>query len=828
MVTGKTRENIPVSGEYCCKDHPAVKSYLVKDDQFPHCKADDVHETIWELKEKKEETDSQEKSGAEKEEDRGKDRSNDQEGVSNKAASEKKESGKKEDDNRDAAEQVLLEMIYKKKGFFAALNQKNYPDLAEYRLQEVVRSEETVLLKEMGEMEEKVTARLNIMREEFENLKKLIEEKGDIKKEFVESLDTMQAECDTIRNEIKGYYNQLRQEIKSLGTSKEDLITKRIEKFETEINKMVGIYQKVERDQNTKFKTDFDNRSIEEKDKKFYYDYRSKLESSFSDVQKRVQTLEREGLNLVISRFLIVIGWIAAFISGWFFVLWREGESQSGSGLVIYILDKLRSFSLKFGWWQTLLFFLGYIIIVMIIAKYCYKWSIAAKFIEGKNAKKGNTEGDHIEFNSDKEALIKSQFKATNWFEMWLKLTPFISIVFLLIIILALGSQPEGDKDTYQKLSDSSLLELVGFLLPIAFTGLIFLYITKVIEARVMIGEEDAAKNTPRKKAPFSWEILLAVLFFLMLICLLIFNNTIQGLTINQIGAFGFFIGSLCAGLALGYGYRFISLNESFNILVDRIHYVNIYIERNFYPFETSYLKDGGILHRMKILYHSLLDLTQSRNNMAARLLNPHFKVEQHEKYEKKDSKGPEEPQEGENEEEQPKESVEQDEKGNLVKQFFNKIGEAFKAQERKWKERVKEKDSKIKGLEEEIADLKKDSIDIDELTYFPEVAAKIKELKTLIEERNKRLCELKEELEGYFKDQKTYRSINQQIENLYARKATLAQSIESIEKEVLEKKKKGTWELLKRKILIEEGYNLGRWYTGLSNDMENSSTNNN
>lgn len=799
MVTGKTRDNILISGRYCCQDHPTVESEFVINDTFPHCHLQN-HETIWELKEQQAKKNPDPSNP---------DTSPDGNGTQPGGAATLT-------NNPPPPETTLDDLIYRKKGFYAAMHLKNNPELVEYKLDEVVNSERFLAQKRIDDLQEIHTERLTIIREEFDCLKNQLDEKTAIKGEFSEELDKMEEECEAIRSEITAHYTDLKQEIKQLGTSKEDLISKRLEKFDSEITKLTEIYQNLERKQNEKHKQDFENRSIQNSDRQFYYDCREKLQESLNNVQIRIKTLEREGLNNTISKFLIFLGWIAAFTCSWFFEMWF-GDPQGSSNLVVYILDNLRNFALTNGWLITSITFLGYIAVIMLISRFCYAHLLKAKFITGKDDKKDkNKEEDTIEFNPENDGLLKSQFKATTWYELWLKIAPFIAMVFLLVVILAIGSSNNPEKNTYKGLSESLSLQTIGFLTPFAFTAIIFLYILKVVEARSLrpTASTGTKPNTPalEETNSNSWEIKLVVVLFIALIGFLIAYSYIRTADLkSNLGAWGFFTGCLCTGLALAYGYRYLSLSESFDVLVDRIDNVNKYIIRAFYPFEVTYLKDGGILYRTKMLHHSLVDLMASRNYLAARLLNPHYKSQNKEQQKPEENKYPGDPGANDNAEQaNDKKSANKNEKENPIKHLFKGVMEWIKKQELAWKKQIKDKDAKIKELEKELDDLKNDMVDIDELTYFPEVGAKINELKSLIAERTKRLKELTEELDGYFRNEKTYASLNQQIENINIKKQELAQKIQEERTAHVNNEKKIKETFTRIKLLIEEGYKVG------------------
>jgi hypothetical protein len=787
MVSGKTGEIVIVSGLYVCEKHPLVEQQLIEKDTFPHC-SNSNHETTWKLKEE------HDKEAAVKDPETNKE--------------EPEVNAVKAEHNYLLYKSMDADIIYKKKGFFSALNNKKFPGSGEFELKALLEEEKGLTDEQIKQVKSATDNKLEILKKKFEDLKRIHEEKIEIKKEFEKELDKLRVEFDLIAKEINSYYVSLRKEVKALGESKEGLIQKRINEFEKEISRIIQIYQDIERKQNDKFKSDFDKRNLQDSEKKFYYDYRAKLENSFTDVQSRVQALEKEGLNYTIAKFLLAIGWISAFASSWFFELWYTGQRSSGSGLLVYIFDGLRSFVLQYPVWVSCLVFPGYVWVILLISKFCYKHSAKYKLLNKQGKKKNkHAEDDSVEFNFNKTGLLKTKLKANSWYDLWLKMAPFISMILFIIIILALGS--EKSDGTYGKLSDSVYIQPIGLLFPISFTALIFLYITKVVEAKPIVTNPDTTDEKSGKTG-FSWGFKISVALFLILVILLLaYQFNFSSLHTFKPAAWGFFTGCLCTGLSLAYGYRYISLNETFDLLVARIDFVNAYIEKAFYPFEASYLKNGEIIFRMRALYHTLLNLLESRNTLALKLLDPAINVQE---------KNADEKDATEKDKTKGDTSAEDTNKQagsgkHSFKNILNYLFDPFLRQIRELKRKITAKDAKIKEQEEKIGNLKKDTIDINELIYFPEAAAKIKEYKFLIEERTKRYIEIKEELEGYFKNEKTYLALNNQLKEVVTEREELAGKIFSIEMNIISEKKKMNEELKIRKNLIEEGYILGTWY---------------
>lgn len=794
MISGKTSEKILVGGTYNCNSHPLQEATLIKDDLFPRC-AIENHETTWTLKESNE----TKKSDEEQDQDINK----------------KIETIEDHKEKLDEVKRVLItntELLYKKKGFFAAINFKRYKDET-YSLKGLINDERNLIHEKIKDLKQIYDNKIKQIEDKYEELKIDLDEKNKLKEEFEKELELMQAEFKILEDEIKKCYLELRDEIKKIGANKEGLISKRIEEFEKEINKIIDVYQNIEKTQNKKFKDDFEARKFKDDDKQFYYNYREKLEKNFNEVQYRLRILEKEGLNATVSRFLISTGWISALVSSWYFNLWYSGDKSQNTNILVHILDGIRLFTQKHPWWLSITVFLGYILAILLISKLCHSWAVKRGFINVNNVKENSK--DNIEVNLEKDNILKAKFNANSWYEMWLKITPAIAIVFLLVIILALDTIPDKSP-LYEGMSESHYLQFIGFILPLSTAPIIYLYITKVIENRYGT-QNEFEKDNKTKNWRFSWELSLILIFFILLIVLfIIIIIKPQFININQIGAWGFFIGCLSTGFALGYGFRYKSLSETYNILFDDSHLINRYIENKYYAPETSYIKDGGVIVRMHNLYHSLLSLLEARNNLGVLILNPHFKVKPNKT--NLNEKNTQIISEFEKSNDEKREELANETLQNQIQtDWFTKLKigltNLLKEQAQKYGGLLKGKDKKIKELKNELNEQKKDNIDIEELTYFPESGAIIKQFKALIEKRERRLIELREELEGKYKNEKTYAIIMKQIENVKNSAIPLEKLKSKFELDLNSSKNNLTSELKIIETFITEGYNLGEWY---------------
>ncbi|MBK7391138.1 MAG: hypothetical protein IPI23_19335 [Bacteroidetes bacterium] len=190
-------------------------------------------------------------------------------------------------------------------------------------------------------------------------------------------------------------------------------------------------------------------------------------------------------------------------------------------------------------------------------------------------------------------------------------------------------------------------------------------------------------------------EIIFFLVIFILFIGLMVYAKLSNTPKINQvIGAFGFFLGCISTGMALAYGYRYISLSESYEWILVRIHKVNSFLYYHFDPAGNSIIRNGSIINRIKGLYHSLLDLVATRNELAGTLINPkdkyfYSKFFQHQNKEQRKSKN-------DNKQEEDKsfnykqEEINAEVHINPWKYFVNKIKHVFQTQEDEFKQKDK------------------------------------------------------------------------------------------------------------------------------------------
>lgn len=691
------------------------------------------------------------------------------------------------------------EKEYKRKGFFSALENRN----SNGGLLDIIKEQEVNTEFRKERLNQILVDKLAVIQSEFDSLNHIMDEKKNIKAEFEKGMEKMKEELDELISEVKKHYEDLGGVIKELGKAKEGMVDKRLDDFKREMEKMVDIYHEIEKKQNDKLSSDFEKKVKDEKERKFYGQLRDDLNSDYLDVNKRIQALNNSGLNLFVARFLISIGWVAAFVSGCFFSIWRTplSEKQDKSNFSI-LLDAVGNYTKQFDWGIIILSIFVFMILIYMISLFCYKQLIKYEFIlppdlsKKKNAShKEEDDDDKIEFNIDDEKMLKFKFKANNWFAFVLKIIPIMLFFFILIVIVKKSNSVSPVTD-FKDIGGSVAIQFLGTLIPVTFTGIYFMYIIKVIESRFIEMENNGSTKVKSKKY-LNWEIIFGLILFTILAILMIVNvSPLKSLfTFNQFGVVGFFVSCLSTAICLGYGYRYTALVSNLDVLFWKTRFINIFIEKISNPYRFYYLRRKEIIRKMEILNHSVIDLFQSKNELAASLLNQN-KVTGKQGNSFIDNNS------------EISNSELHEDVGKRIAHLFHNLFKKAKIHNSEILNNI----VKAKLKEGEPLTINENITEEDKV-FFPELYSKIVELKIFIEEKNKQVTELNNELNGYFRNEYTYASLNDQIKLIEKQKNVLKQKEDKIKKDVLNIIINFDTELSKIKVLIQEGYYLGKWF---------------
>lgn len=726
---------------------------------------------------------------------------------------------------------------YKKKGFLVAVKEKTNHTDAILLVKKVIDENTRATL---DSLETICIVKISKLQERIDILKNELIEKQAIKIEYKVELAKMRLEKEEIEKEITDLQKQKDDVIRLIGSAKENLILKRLDEIDKEIIRITEIYENIEKKQNPKFKQEFDdNKSVDAEKVKFYQKVKSNLEETYDDVKNRIRSLNNAGINAQWATVFVAIGWICAIVAGWFFSLWSgpapkltDGEGIIKNDSIRFLLIDLVAKYIKDKGWVEIIFGIGlYVLIIGCVSYLGYYLLKKHGFIldhdKLKKLREKIAEDENYSLNpQEQDELFKGDFKANNWYALWLKAAPFIVFIYLTLAVLSRNAfvpkklengKLGEEEDRFQSVFDSLTNQFMGSLIALTFAGLFSLYIIKIIEPRTI---HKTKHESDEGKILVSWELVVGIILFLIMIISMIIapTNSIAEVkypifyVIFEVSGFLFFC--LVTGFTLGYGYRFIGLDMLSEKLV---LYLEIYaheINRLSKPFRVNYLKDRVFKENMEFLKVQMLNLVAQRNYIAQKLTGIR------EKQENENSPIIILPNTLPNEEQDKKtkniKEVDKDNESdksnffklNILNRVISVINQYWTKVFEKKVEEEKEKQSQNVEIDNNIE------------AYFPEYVTKIKEINNQIEERTKRIKELDEELNGYWRNEKTFRSINDQIKNINNQIEELEDEIIQLGEDLNEQKVSTKFDGERNKSLVDEGFYNGIWFLKNGEDL--------
>jgi hypothetical protein len=268
---------------------------------------------------------------------------------------------------------------------------------------------------------------------------------------------------------------------------------------------------------------------------------------------------------------------------------------------------------------------------------------------------------------------------------------------------------------------------------------------------------------------------------------------------VRRIAIFGFSTSCLATAFGLGYGYIFKGLQENSAILLFSLRAITTHIDHLSKPGRISYTNHLQFIGRVDELQHKMFDLIESRHKLATHLSS---------------GKPPARPFL------QPIIIAHQP-VNSKKKPFFIRIWHSVPFGNRKKGNNTNDENGLDKNFEAAY------SLSEGEIFYFAEQSQKIGAIRNRIQEHRKKIKDIEHEIHCYWRNEETYRSLNDQIKNTEKR-------IQYRENELmkLHEQLDGEQKVLKilyeeRKVLLSEGYYTGTWFN-TNGPSDNGSKENN
>jgi hypothetical protein len=428
----------------------------------------------------------------------------------------------------------------KRRGFFEAIKhngcaQDHLANLLkehEIRAAEKIKQADALAEQEAYNLRQRIARTYNRITE----LKEKIQLAVAYKESEDEELKTLIAERDVEENLLQDLQQKLTEVRKKLGEAKAGIVNKSLEDAEQQVKAALNIQKNIYDETKLLNQQKFDD----EKEHltqlaECYQELYAAYEKRYKRVDKYLTVLDVDGISPITTQILTTVGTVSFGAAGFFFSTFA-GNAGFGNRDVLYfvmggIFDTANQ---SIPGWAKLLIFLGLILLVTAV-------SVGCNYLITQLKK--NSELDEVQSEVSLGAAISKKLrqveyhasvKSNNWYGFWLQLIPGILIAGLIV----LGIARKATDESIGAINASSEGLVIGSCIAMAVAGLIYLYIIKIVEPRLVKRYEDNA-NTSINWIRANWElviILTVFLLFVVAVVLVPYNITSSGFGILPVG----------------------------------------------------------------------------------------------------------------------------------------------------------------------------------------------------------------------------------------------------------------------------------------------------
>ncbi|MDX2249180.1 MAG: hypothetical protein SF052_20500 [Bacteroidia bacterium] len=510
----------------------------------------------------------------------------------------------------------LLESdFYARIGFFRAIHARTNLDEVYREIKAELETQKAELINNLDQ----------VSNEESDRLKERIEEKDKRVLELKNEIDTYrtkllewetdeidtQLALDKIRLTLSAAY-------KELSEGEGGLVKKRIDKVKESLDKMVLDHKErnsVGSDPSRKRHGVDSVRKISEN-----------IFKRYEKVQHLVEELNLSGIQSYIFTMLSYFGYVLALAAGWFFSVYvyfvNQGNLElSSEAYFTFIFKNIFSLGSKIPeGTKTYVFFQYAIYLLIFLAGIGLIAWIAQMIINRYKVKQYASLSAEYD-SAQQDISIQAAFKSDNFFLLWFQILPLLVFVGGGIILIAVLGISSTDLD---KLDNSVTAIAVGSSIAFGIAGIFYLYLTKIIEPRIL-------KSDPKSQGigfwKMNWEISVIVCFGIVTTFLLFalkgaHSSVTSGLLLTHYLSI-----ALTAGGVIGYSLRYRGLLYTEDQLKSEYLNISAFLEELSEPSLLSlFSQEGkefkyGMLKQYRQLYEMMLQenalvnkIVQSKN----------------------------------------------------------------------------------------------------------------------------------------------------------------------------------------------------------------------
>lgn len=460
----------------------------------------------------------------------------------------------------------------RRRGFQEALRGKPLDDLLTEN-DEFYRNQNEISKTIAKEKKAPISESLEGIGAKIEVLKAQLKDKNEIHADLIK-------EKDTVRIELSELEISLPKLIEELEKAQQDLIKNRLKEVQGELKDLVDLYNNIY-DQKLG-KTNELNEAVETR-RKTYKALIKENESALEKVNKTLSDIYKFGNSLQSAKFLIFVGLIAAMTAGWFFTVFSSSNDIESQNWMFFALNNLFNYLSLYVVEYTPLYAAGVMILYLLALLSII--SLLIIIIEITLNTFSNDESNYnlnMTMTPKKKFSIKFNITANSTLSLWLKLLPWIFISAIILILISVGMYNGGEQSQISYFSKNLSGQAMGFTFALLFSGITFLYITKVIEPRKTkdspLENEKITRNNGRSKKKNNLELISLVIAANVLLLILVASQSVNGFTANKsslLSLICFIVMANLTAFILGYGLRQRSLFSNQNLLERKIAFLN-------------------------------------------------------------------------------------------------------------------------------------------------------------------------------------------------------------------------------------------------------------
>ncbi len=299
-----------------------------------------------------------------------------------------------------------------------------------------------------------------------------------------------------------------------LGEAKAGIVHKSLEEAETQVKSALNIqrviYDETRALNQKKFADEKDHLAhLADCYKDLYHSY----EKRYKKTEQYLTVLDVDGISPVTTQILTTIGTVSFGVAGFFFSTFA-GNAGFGNRDMLYfvlggIIDTAKTPTYA---WLKILILVGLIALVTLVSMGC---NYLIQRLKRNNAEDVQSEMSIGAMLTKKmqELEYSGRVSSNNWYGFWLQLIPGLLITGLIV----LGVARKSDDSSINAINASSEGLIVGSGIAIAFAGLIYLYIIKVVEPR-LVKRYAADTNARINWIRGNWELVMIAIVFLLFV----------------------------------------------------------------------------------------------------------------------------------------------------------------------------------------------------------------------------------------------------------------------------------------------------------------------